>query len=215
MPDLARAVLRARDRAAGTPARSRVPVLLISSAAVYGRRGGPLREDASCAPESDYGRGKLAMERVAAAAGGAVHVLRLGNVAGGRRGPGGRRAGPDGAAGSLRGRRHPVARLYRSDRVGPGPGGAAAAGGGRGRDAGAAERRGGRRVEMAALLDAAGLAWTPPPRAGRGDPRGPARYRTARRAGAVAPPGRGPRGEWSPEWRRLAPTAPRVGGTPG
>ena len=75
--ELAEAVLDARERAG-----RRIPVLLISSAAVYGPCGGSLQEDATCEPGSDYGRGKLVMERSAAGTSDAVHVLRLGNVAG-------------------------------------------------------------------------------------------------------------------------------------
>jgi nucleoside-diphosphate-sugar epimerase len=71
---LARAILAARERS--------VPVFLMSSAAIYGRRQGPLDEAVPGAPETAYGRGKLAMEAVAEGAEGPVHVLRLGNVAG-------------------------------------------------------------------------------------------------------------------------------------
>ncbi|SDE29411.1 RmlD substrate binding domain-containing protein [Rhodobacter capsulatus] len=71
--DLAAAVL---DRAGGRP------VLLASSAAVYGRPAGRLcHEEDAPAPVSDYGRAKVAMEAVAAGRPGAV-VLRIGNVAG-------------------------------------------------------------------------------------------------------------------------------------
>ncbi|TQD35755.1 NAD-dependent epimerase/dehydratase family protein [Rhodobacter capsulatus] len=71
--DLAAAVL---DCAGGRP------VLLASSAAVYGRPAGPLcAEEDAPAPISDYGRAKVAMEAVAAGRPGAV-VLRIGNVAG-------------------------------------------------------------------------------------------------------------------------------------
>ena len=71
--DLAAAVL---DCAGGRP------VLLASSAAVYGRPAGPLcAEEDAPAPVSDYGRAKVAMEAVAAGRPGAV-VLRIGNVAG-------------------------------------------------------------------------------------------------------------------------------------
>lgn len=58
------------------------PVLLASSAAVYGVPGdGPCREEDVLAPLSDYGRAKARMEEVALRVPGA-HVLRIGNVAG-------------------------------------------------------------------------------------------------------------------------------------
>lgn len=58
------------------------PVLLASSAAVYGRPAGrPCHEEDPPAPVSDYGRAKAQMEAVAAGRPGAV-VLRIGNVAG-------------------------------------------------------------------------------------------------------------------------------------
>jgi len=58
-----------------------------SSAAVYGRPGAdPVSEDAAARPESPYGRAMLeredAVSRAAAAAGIAVTLLRIGNVAG-------------------------------------------------------------------------------------------------------------------------------------
>jgi nucleoside-diphosphate-sugar epimerase len=65
------------------------PVLLTSTAAVYGRTDGPVDEDAICAPVSPYGQAKLAMERAVAqhlrALGPAAPpccILRIGNVAG-------------------------------------------------------------------------------------------------------------------------------------
>jgi nucleoside-diphosphate-sugar epimerase len=62
------------------------PVLLASSAAVYGRAGGRLSESAVLAPESDYGRAKAEMEarcaELGAARGVPVTSLRIGNVAG-------------------------------------------------------------------------------------------------------------------------------------
>jgi len=72
--DLARATLQA--------ARGK-PVLLASSAAVYGQPADarPCHEDDPPAPLADYGRAKLAMEAVAAEFSGAV-ILRIGNVAG-------------------------------------------------------------------------------------------------------------------------------------
>lgn len=59
-------------------------LVLLSSAAVYGRARGLCREDAA-APVSDYGHEKLAMEQAAADWADpdlAITVLRLGNVAG-------------------------------------------------------------------------------------------------------------------------------------
>lgn len=56
-----------------------VPVLIASSQAVYGPGQGALAEDAPCAPTSDYGRAKLAMERAVA---GRATCLRIGNVVG-------------------------------------------------------------------------------------------------------------------------------------
>lgn len=55
-------------------------VILVSSAAVYGRAGGLLGEDRPLAPLSPYGRAKAEME--ARAAGRGACILRLGNVAG-------------------------------------------------------------------------------------------------------------------------------------
>ncbi len=61
-----------------------VPVLLASSAAVYGRPAGPCHEDDPLAPASDYGRAKSGMERavLAVAADHPVLILRIGNVLG-------------------------------------------------------------------------------------------------------------------------------------
>lgn len=61
-----------------------IPVLLASSAAVYGRPGAPCREANPPRPVSNYGRAKAGMERAAldAAGGHPVTVLRIGNVAG-------------------------------------------------------------------------------------------------------------------------------------
>ncbi|MEQ6249392.1 NAD-dependent epimerase/dehydratase family protein [Sulfitobacter sp. HNIBRBA3233] len=73
--DLALAALRA------APAGARV--FVASTAAVYGRSGGFLSEDAPTAPVSDYGRAKVEMEsRFLAEAGGRGCILRIGNVAG-------------------------------------------------------------------------------------------------------------------------------------
>ncbi len=81
---LARAAVQAAVQAAGQGGCARV--LLASSAAVYGRAGGLLREDLPPAPVSDYGRAKAAMEADAAALGARegvqVSCLRIGNVAG-------------------------------------------------------------------------------------------------------------------------------------
>lgn len=57
-------------------------VLLMSSAAVYGRNSALLSEDGPVAPASEYGAAKLAMERAAAAHAHPSTSLRLGNVAG-------------------------------------------------------------------------------------------------------------------------------------
>lgn len=62
------------------------PVLLPSSAAVYGRLGGRLHEGLTLAPESPYGRAKAEMEAVCAEQGRTrgvpVSALRIGNLAG-------------------------------------------------------------------------------------------------------------------------------------
>jgi len=68
--------LAARDAAGATP------LLVASSASVYGRARGPCREDDRCAPGSAYGRAKLTMEQAVLAGGGPVTCLRIGNVAG-------------------------------------------------------------------------------------------------------------------------------------
>ena len=57
------------------------PVLLCSTAAVYGRANAPLHEDMA-APASQYGTAKLAMEDMAAAHPHPSCCLRIGNVAG-------------------------------------------------------------------------------------------------------------------------------------
>lgn len=66
-----------------------VPVLLTSSAAVYGPSDGFLAEEAACNPATDYGRAKLQMEQAVAArvrdlgqSAPPVCILRIGNVAG-------------------------------------------------------------------------------------------------------------------------------------
>lgn len=57
------------------------PVLVASSAAVYGAAAGPCTETQPLAPLSPYGRAKVEMEQALAGAAG-VCVLRIGNVAG-------------------------------------------------------------------------------------------------------------------------------------
>lgn len=60
-------------------------LLLMSSAAVYGRAAGPNSETTCCVPLSAYGEAKVEMERAALSLAGpdlAVTVLRIGNVAG-------------------------------------------------------------------------------------------------------------------------------------
>lgn len=61
-------------------AASSKPVLLASTAAVYGRHPGPLTEDIA-QPVSDYGRSKHKMEQAAATFPNAT-CLRIGNIAG-------------------------------------------------------------------------------------------------------------------------------------
>lgn len=79
--DLALAAVTAAA-AAGQGAR----VLLASSAAVYGAAAGPLAEDRAPDPVGDYGRAKAEMEDRAAALGARLGVpvtaLRIGNIAG-------------------------------------------------------------------------------------------------------------------------------------
>lgn len=60
-------------------ARTGARVLVVSSAAVYGRAGGLLTEEAPLAPVSAYGRAKVEMEAMAR---GRATILRIGNVAG-------------------------------------------------------------------------------------------------------------------------------------
>ncbi|MCB1365402.1 MAG: NAD-dependent epimerase/dehydratase family protein [Rhodobacteraceae bacterium] len=141
-------------------------VLLASSAAVYGDCSEVLRETGALAPVSDYGRAKAAMEARAialgAARGVAVTALRIGNVAGVDAALGGWRPG-------FRLDRFADGRTPRRSYIGPatlarvlGDLAAAAAGGGaplpRALNVAAPGT-----VEMGALLDAAGLAWTPRP----------------------------------------------------
>lgn len=86
---LARAAVRAAAQAgAGTTGAETgtVRVLLCSSAAVYGRAGGVLEETRAPAPETAYGAAKAEMEAAGAALGAELGVattsLRIGNVAG-------------------------------------------------------------------------------------------------------------------------------------
>lgn len=151
---LARAAIRA-----GAEVGARV--ILVSSAAVYGRQAGTLGENTPLAPVSDYGRAKAGMERAGADLGArlgvAVSILRIGNI-----------AGADAALGNW----HPGFRLDRfADGRSPrrsyiGPVTLA-------RVLGALCCRptlpevlnvaAPGVVEMGALLDAAGLRWTPRP----------------------------------------------------
>ena len=81
--DLNRALALAAVRAG---ADSGAQVLLASSAAVYGRAPGPLREDAAPAPVSEYGHAKAEMETAALDLGAQLNIrvcaLRIGNIAG-------------------------------------------------------------------------------------------------------------------------------------
>ncbi|KEP69145.1 NAD-dependent dehydratase [Thioclava dalianensis] len=61
--------------------RAGVPLIMASSAAVYGRGAGLLSETAPCAPLNDYGRSKLAVEAVLEGMARGC-ALRIGNVAG-------------------------------------------------------------------------------------------------------------------------------------
>lgn len=152
---------------AGAGARARV--LLASSAAVYGNPRGnpetgppvPLHEADRPAPLSDYGRAKLEMERAGAGLGAALGVpvtaLRIGNIAGADAILGGWRPGfeLDRFADGQTPRRSyigPVTLARVLDRLAAAPAlppvlNLAAPG----------------VVAMGALLDAAGLAWTPRP----------------------------------------------------
>lgn len=138
-----------------------VPVLLASSAAVYGAAAGLLPETAALAPVSDYGRAKATMERRAADLGRDLGVpvssLRIGNIAGADAILGGWRPGftLDRFADGRTPRRSyigPVTLARVLERLCLTPDlpallNIAAPG----------------VVEMGALLDAAGLAWTPRP----------------------------------------------------
>jgi len=146
-------------------AAANVPVLLASSAAIYGAQGGLLSEVPPPAPVSAYGRAKAEMEAraadLAAELGVAVTSLRIGNVAGADAILGGWRAG-------FALDRFADGRTPRRSYIGP----ATLA-----RVLGDLALRAARRrdlpgclniaapgaVEMGALLDAAGLAWAPRP----------------------------------------------------
>jgi nucleoside-diphosphate-sugar epimerase len=153
---LAEAAIRAAAEA-GAGAQ----VLLASSAAVYGARAGVLAETDTPAPVSEYGRAKAGMETRGAALGRALGVpvcaLRIGNVAGADAILGGWRPGfaLDRFADGRTPRRSYVgpvtlarvlaqlaARRDLPDRLNIAAPGV---------------------VEMGALLDAAGLGWTPRP----------------------------------------------------
>ena len=136
-------------------------VFLCSSAAVYGRAAGPLREEAEPSPVADYGMSKARMEAAALERAGrtgqGLTILRIGNVAGADAILGGWRAGFaldvfEGGATPARSYIGPVtlARVLGAlaglddlpqllNIAQPGA------------------------VEMGALLDAAGLGWTPRP----------------------------------------------------
>lgn len=153
------------EAAIGAAAAAGARVLLASSAAVYGNRAGLLREDAPLAPVSDYGRAKAQMEArgadLAARLGVEVCSLRIGNVAGADAILGGWRPGfeldlfADG-------------RSPRRSYIGPATlarvlGDLLAAQDLSGDLPGVLNVAAPGMVEMGALLDAAGLAWTPRP----------------------------------------------------
>ena len=137
------------------------PVLVASSAAVYGAAAGPLHEGMELASLSDYGRAKAEMEQAVqeegARLGVAVTSLRIGNIAGLDAILGGWREG-------FTLDRFADGRTPRRSYVGPGALAALLL---------ALARHTGLppvlnlalpgAVEMGALLDAAGLPWTPRP----------------------------------------------------
>jgi nucleoside-diphosphate-sugar epimerase len=153
--DLAVAAIRAAH-AAGAGR-----VLLASSAAVYGNAAGILAEDRDLQPTAPYGQAKLEMERAALdeahALGMPVSILRIGNVAGADAILGGWRAGmlidqlPDGTTPrrSYIGPRTLAHTLHRLTTLADVPEVLNIAAPGT--------------VEMGALLDAAGLAWSARP----------------------------------------------------
>jgi len=136
-------------------------VILASTAAVYGNQAGVLAETAPLCPVSTYGQAKAEMESRAAALGDALGVevccLRIGNIAGldailGKWQPGFRLDQfPDGHTPrrsyiGVQSLARVLAKVVRAPHL-PGALNIAAPGG----------------VEMGALLDAAGLDWTPRP----------------------------------------------------
>jgi UDP-glucose 4-epimerase len=135
------------------------PHLLASSAAVYGRAGGPCREGDAVQPAAPYGIAKRAMEQAVLAEGGPVTCLRIGNIAGADQILG--RAG-QGAALTLD--RFPGGRTPRRSYIGPATLArvladlATAAGQGRALPDILNVAAPGT-VEMGALLDAAGCPW--------------------------------------------------------
>lgn len=165
--------------AAGTAVGARV--YLASSAAIYGRAGGVLDETRAPSPVAPYGVAKADMEARALGQGGAVTILRIGNVAGADAALGGWRPGfqldvfPDGATPRRsyigpRALARALAGLLTADHVGDL---AADHLGDRAGDR-VGDRAADRAPEilniaqpgpvgMGALLDAAGFAWTPRP----------------------------------------------------
>ncbi|TNJ40952.1 NAD(P)-dependent oxidoreductase [Phaeobacter sp. B1627] len=78
--------LRLAEAAIHAAAEAGIRVILASSAAVYGARGGALHEDLTLTPTHPYGQAKADMEaqaaRLGAELGVSVCALRIGNVAG-------------------------------------------------------------------------------------------------------------------------------------
>lgn len=157
MADNARLAAAAVRAGAETGAR----VLLASSAAVYGTRAGILAETLPPAPVSDYGRAKAGMEaraaELAAGLGVGVTALRIGNVAGADAILGGWRPG-------FELDRFADGRSPRRSYVGPATlARVLAALAGRDDLPAVLNLAAPGAVEMAALLDAAGLGWRPRP----------------------------------------------------
>ncbi|MDK3020787.1 NAD-dependent epimerase/dehydratase family protein [Pseudodonghicola flavimaris] len=138
-----------------------VPALLASSAAVYGAGPGPLAETTPPAPVSAYGRAKAEMETraaaLAAALGVPVTALRIGNIAGADAILGGWRPG-------FALDRFADGRTPRRSYIGSQSLAAVLAQlAGRADLPGVLNIAAPGTVEMGALLDMAGLAWTPRP----------------------------------------------------